>query len=522
MSTRRRPAKPKRFTLRLSGDDLTVADLRRVWETPVSVSLGRVAVRALEHSARVVQDLVAREETAYGINTGFGLLAHTRIARDELSLLQRNLVLSHAVGTGALLSDDVVRLTLVLKIASLVQGFSGIRVSTVRALVSLLEHDIYPCVPCQGSVGASGDLAPLAHITAALIGVGEVRVNGRVQTARKALANAGLKPVQLGPKEGLALLNGTQVSAALAIGALLQIENVFAAAVVAGSLSVDALKGSDVPFDARIHHVRRQPGQQHIASIYRKLLNHSEIRASHADCDRVQDPYSLRCQPQVMGACLDVMRFAAGTLVREANAVTDNPLVFPDDGSVCSGGNFHAEPVALAADQLALVIAEVGSMSERRTALLVDPKMSGLPAFLVDNSGLNSGFMMAQVTAAALVSENKSLAHPASVDSIPTSANQEDHVSMATYAARRLHLMAENAAAVVAIEMLAAVQGVEFHRPARSSPVLEEAIALVRQRVSRYEKDRFFAPDIEAAKALVTSGVFRSALGVVALDGGPG
>jgi histidine ammonia-lyase len=340
--------------------------------------------------------------------------------------------------------------------------------------------------------------------------------------AERALKAAGLVPVVLGPKEGLALLNGTQVSTALALSGLMQLENVFAAALVAGALSVDALKGSDAPFEARIHTVRRQPGQMQVAGIYRRLLSGSEIRASHVDCDRVQDPYSLRCQPQVMGACLDLMRFAAATLVREANAVTDNPVVFPEDGAVRSGGNFHAEPVAFAADQLALVAAEIGSLAERRISLLVDPKMSGLPAFLVESSGLNSGFMIAQVTAAALVSENKMLATPASVDSIPTSANQEDHVSMATHGARRLHAMAENVAAVIGIELLAAVQGIEFHRPIRSSEVLEAAARIVRGRVPRYEVDRYFAPDIEAAKSLVAAGVFRDALGTIALDGGAG
>jgi histidine ammonia-lyase len=355
-------------------------------------------------------------------------------------------------------------------------------------------------------------------LSAALIGVGHVRVAGRILPAARALARAGLEPVQLGPKEGLALLNGTQVSTALALTGLMQIEDVFCAALVSGALSVDALKGSDVPFDARIHTLRRQPGQQRVAAAFRKLLAGSGIRASHVECDRVQDPYSLRCQPQVMGACLDLMANAAATLVREANAVTDNPLVFPEDDSVCSGGNFHAEPVAFAADELALVIAEIGSISERRISLLVDPKMSGLPAFLVRDSGVNSGFMIAQVTAAALVSENKALAHPCSVDSIPTSANQEDHVSMATHAARRLTLMAGNAATVIGVELLSAVQGIEFHRPLKSSAALERAVALVRSRVKPYVSDRFMAPDLEAARSLVASGQFRDWPVGVSLD----
>ena len=506
MSSRKQSG-PAIFEWRAGFLDLT--SLRRVHEQPTRIVLSIKDVNRLKRGAAVVRGIVDREQTAYGINTGFGLLAQTRIPRDELRSLQRNLVLSHAAGTGPLLPDETVRLVIVLKVASLVQGYSGVRVETVRALCALLEHEIYPCIPGQGSVGASGDLAPLAHLAAALIGVGNVHVNGKTMPAARALAQVDIKPLDLGPKEGLALLNGTQVSTALAITALLRTEDVFGAALVAGALSVDALKGSDVPFDARIHALRRQPGQQHVAAAFRRLLAGSRIRASHVTCDRVQDPYSLRCQPQVMGACLDLLRQVSETLLREANAVTDNPLVFPEDGAVLSGGNFHAEPVAFAADQLALVIAEIGSISERRTSLLVDPKMSGLPAFLVQNSGVNSGFMVPQVTAAALVSENKALAHPCSVDSIPTSANQEDHVSMATHGARRSVAMAENAAAVVAIELLAAAQGIEFHRPLKSSRVLEDAISLLRTRVRHYDQDRYFAPDIAAAKAIVWSGAFR-------------
>ncbi len=510
---------PQRVRLSIGETDLDLATLRRVYRHPVRVSLTASAVAAIKASVAIVDRVIASGETAYGINTGFGLLAQTRIPKDDLRTLQRNIVLSHAAGTGAYLSDEVVRLIMVLKIASLAQGYSGIRLGTLRALIKLLDHEIYPCIPGQGSVGASGDLAPLAHMVAVLLGYGHARVNGEIITAEKALAIAGLEPIELGPKEGLALLNGTQVSAGLAIAGLLKIEDVFAAAVVAGALSIDALKGSDAPFDARIHLLRRQPGQSDVAAIYRRLLAGSVIRASHADCDRVQDPYSLRCQPQVMGACLDVMRSAAITLVREANAVTDNPLIFPEEGDVLSGGNFHAEPVAFAADHLALAIAELASLSERRLAILVDPKMSGLPAFLVQNSGLNSGFMLAQVTAAALVSENKALAHPSSVDSIPTSANQEDHVSMATYAARRLSQMAENSATVIAIELLAAAQGIGFHRPDKSSEVLEACRDIIRTRVPSYDEDRFFAPDIEAIKQLVLDGIFVPAIGAIGLSG---
>ena len=502
----------RKVRIALQGPELKLSTLRSALRSPARVALGRRELLRVRRSAQAIERVLAGGKTVYGVNTGFGLLAQTRIPTTELELLQRNLVLSHAAGTGALLGDAIVRLVLVLKIASLAQGYSGVRPATIRALQRLLETESYPCIPAKGSVGASGDLAPLAHLAAALIGVGRVRVRGRVLSADKALAQIGLKPLRLAAKEGLALLNGTQVSTALALAGLFAIENVFAAALVSGAMAVDALKGSDVPFDDRIHALRRQDGQRRVAGSLRALLAGSRIRASHLDCDRVQDPYSLRCQPQVMGACLDLIRTVSVTLQREANAVTDNPLVFARERQVLSGGNFHAEPVALAADQLALAIAEIGSMSERRLALLIDPKMSGLPPFLVQNSGVNSGFMVPQVTAAALVSENKMLAHPASVDSIPTSANQEDHVSMATHGARRLLEMAENAATVIGIELLAAAQGLEFHRPMKSSRRLERALRLVRSQVPPYSADRYFAPDIEAAKKLVVSGRMRALL----------
>jgi histidine ammonia-lyase len=499
---------PKRSTIRT--DSFSLASLRTAYSQPVAVTLSRPQIARVRRSAATVDRMIARGGAVYGVNTGFGILAQKRIPPDQLAALQRNLVLSHSVGVGALLSDAVVRLVLVLKIGSLAQGFSGVRLETLKALVRLLETDTYPCIPGKGSVGASGDLAPLAHLAAALLGVGQVRSGGRVMPAAEGLRRIGLKPLVLAPKEGLALLNGTQVSTALALAGLFAIQDVFGAALVAGALSVDALKGSDVPFDDRIHVLRRQPGQRRVARALKRLLTGSRIRASHLTCERVQDPYSLRCQPQVMGACLDVIESAAQTLLHEANAVTDNPLVFASDGEVLSGGNFHAEPVAFAADQLALAVAEIGSLSERRTALLIDPKLSGLPAFLVKESGINSGFMVAQVTSAALVAENKTLAAPASVDSIPTSAGQEDHVSMATHGARRLLEMAANAANVVAIELLAAAQGIEFHRPLTSSRPLEAALGTLRGAVPPYDRDRFFAPDIEAAAAFVSSGVLSA------------
>jgi histidine ammonia-lyase len=490
---------------------ISLSALRRIHEQPVVIKISPQDRGRIAQAGALVDKIVASGDAAYGINTGFGLLANTRIPNDQLELLQRNLLLSHAAGVGDALPDPVVRLILALKINALARGHSGITMGLMDGLLALLQHEVYPVIPAQGSVGASGDLAPLAHLSAVLLGLGHVRVGGKMLAASEGLRIAGLEPIRLRAKEGLALINGTQVSTALALAGLFGAEDVFAAAVVAGAMSVDALKGSDSPFDERIQQVRGQPGQITVAREYRELIAGSAIRASHLDCSRVQDPYSFRCQPQVMGACLDLIRNCSVTLGIEANAVTDNPLLF-EAGDVLSGGNFHAEPVAFAADTLALAIAEIGSLSERRTAVLVDPKMSGLPAFLVNNSGLNSGFMIAQVTAAALVSENKTIATPASVDSIPTSANQEDHVSMATHAARRLSVMVDNAAAVVGIELLAAAQGIDFHRPSRSSRRLEEVHAGIRRDVPFYAADRYFAPDIDAARSWVKSGRFGALL----------
>ena len=489
---------------------LSLEQLRTVLDGPVIVALTDAAWADVETSAATIAAIVAEGRTVYGVNTGFGLLANTSIAPGDLETLQRNLVLSHACGVGAALSDGVTRLMMVLKIASLSRGASGIRRETLEALIALVNADVLPVVPAKGSVGASGDLAPLAHMSCVLIGVGEARHGGEGLDAEAALARAGLKPLTLGPKEGLALLNGTQCSTALALAGLFAAENVFAAGIAAGALSVDALKGSDAPFDARIHALRGQPGQIAVAATLRGLMAGSAVRDSHREGDtKVQDPYSLRCQPQVMGAILDVLNAAAATLEREANAVTDNPLVFIEDGDVISGGNFHAEPVAFAADQIAMALCEIGNISERRTSILVDPKMSELPAFLVKESGLNSGFMIAQVTAAALVAENRMMSHPCSVDTVPTSANQEDHVSMATHGARRLLEMAENAAAVVGIELLAAAQGMEFHRPLTSSAALEQVFDQVRKAAAAYGSDHYFAPDIARATEGVRAGAYR-------------
>jgi histidine ammonia-lyase len=494
--------------MQAGGAPLTLFQLRALYGG-AAITLADAAIPAIARSAEAVARIVSSGATVYGINTGFGALAQTAIPTHQLAELQRRLVLSHSVGVGDLLPDDVVRLIIALKIVGLARGHSGVRPVVIESLLALLRTGVLPCIPAKGSVGASGDLAPLAHLAATLIGEGRARIGTEIMPSAEALRRAGLDALVLAPKEGLALLNGTQVSTALALAALFRTERIFAAAIVTGALSVDAAKGSDTPFDARIHAARGQRGQMDVAALYRSLLAGSAIRESHADCGRVQDPYSLRCQPQVMGACLDTIRHVAGILTIEANAVSDNPLVF-DNGDVLSGGNFHAEPVAIAADTLALAIAEIGALAERRLALLTDPVMSRLPAFLVTDPGINSGFMIAQVTAAALASENKSLAHPASVDSLPTSANQEDHVSMATFAARRLHDMAANTAGIVGIEWLAATQGIEFHAPCPTSPALARAMSIIRDQVAPYAEDRFFAPDIEAATSLVEAGALAA------------
>lgn len=489
---------------------LSLATLRLVARQHIPLELSPAAYKAIDASKAVVDDIIEEGRVVYSINTGFGALAKVRITEDKFETLQRNIVLSHATGVGKFLSDDAVRLILLLKINALAQGYSGMRREIVDFLIKLYNKKIYPCIPEKGSVGASGDLAPLAHLSLPLLGAGQVRVQGVVKNAGPELKKHKLKPLELAPKEGLALLNGTQVSTALALIGLFAAEDCYAAATVAGALSVDAAKGSTTPFDPEIQRVRRQQGQMDVAKVYINLLKGSAIRASHAHAHdpKVQDPYCLRCQPQVMGACLDHMRFAASIFEREANAVTDNPLVFPATGDVKSGGNFHAEPVAMAADTLALAISEIGAMSERRIAMLIDHKISGLPPFLVKDAGVNSGFMIAHVTAAALASENKTFAHPASVDSLPTSANQEDHVSMATFAARRLSDMAFNTATIVGIELLAAAQGVEFHQPLKTSPALQKALKIIRTYVGHYVEDHYFAPDIRVATRLVEEGSF--------------
>ncbi|QCD01052.1 histidine ammonia-lyase [Citrobacter portucalensis] len=500
-------------TMTLTPGQLSFTQLREIWQQPVKLNLDAGAIDAINTSVACVNNIVAEGRTAYGINTGFGLLAQTRIATEDLQNLQRSLVLSHAAGVGEALDDAMVRLIMVLKINSLARGFSGIRLSVIEALIALVNAEVYPLIPAKGSVGASGDLAPLAHMSLTLLGEGKARWQGEWLPATDALKKAGLEPITLEAKEGLALLNGTQASTAFALRGLIEAQELFASATVCGALTTEAVLGSRRPFDARIHAARGQRGQIDAATLYRHVLTDSSaLSQSHHNCEKVQDPYSLRCQPQVMGACLTQMRQVMDVLLVEANAVSDNPLVFAEEGDVISGGNFHAEPVAMAADNLALAIAEIGSLSERRIALMMDKHMSQLPPFLVKNGGVNSGFMIAQVTAAALASENKALAHPHSVDSLPTSANQEDHVSMAPAAGRRLWEMAANTRGVIAVEWLAACQGIDLREGLTSSPLLEQARQALREQVAHYTQDRFFAPDIECATELLAQGTLLQLL----------
>ncbi len=500
-------------TVSLNPGAAHLTDWRAILDGAVA-SLSSESAKNIASGQKIVEEIVAAGTVTYGVNTGFGKLASVRIADADLAKLQSNLIVSHAVGTGPALPDGVVRLLLAMKAASLARGASGVRPVVIEALTNALKADALPVIPAKGSVGASGDLAPLAHMTAALMGYGEIRLKGETLPAAEALKRAGLTTLALGAKEGLALINGTQVSTTLAMTGLAAIARVFDAALVAGALSVDALKGSDTPFDPRIQNLRGQPGQIKVAKTLLDLIAGSAIRESHRHGDtKVQDPYSLRCQPQVMGAVRDLIGNAAATLSIEANAVTDNPLVL-GPGEIVSGGNFHAEPVAFAADILAMAVCEIGNLSERRMALLVDPVMSGLPPFLARDAGLNSGFMIAQVTAAALASENKQKAYPASVDTIPTSANQEDHVSMATHGAFRLIDMAKNAASIIGVELMAAAEAIEHHRPLKTSARLEPVLALLRGKIAPLTEDRYLAPDLAAATEFVLSGAVGKAAGL--------
>ncbi|MHC1550196.1 histidine ammonia-lyase [Phyllobacterium sp. K27] len=491
---------------------VTLGTLRSVLFNSVEIELAPSSKSRIDACAQQVQSIIDSGQTVYALNTGFGKFSQTKVTSEQMELLQRNLVLSHSTGIGDLLPDETVRLMLVLKVIALARGFSGVRYDVIDFLVRLINAEVYPCVPAKGSVGASGDLAPLSHMASAMIGVGKMRYQGKVVSAQEGLRIAGLGPYRLGPKEGVGLVNGTQTSTALGLQGLFQAEHAMAASICTGALSVEAAAGLHGPYDPRIHAARGQAGQQKVAAEILRLVTGSEIRHANRDSGKVQDPYSLRCQSQVLGAALDAINYAANVLEIESNGVSDSPLIFTEQGDVVSGGNFHAEPVAIAADVLAIGIAETGAISERRLALLIDPIFSGLPAFLIKDGGINSGFMNVQVTAASLASENKSLAHPASVDSIPTSAGQEDHVSMATFAARRTVDMARNTSAIIGCELFGAAQGIELRRPLRATPALEAFVAKVREQASFVEVDRFMAPDIEWTTSLVESGYFYDAV----------
>ncbi|MBB94936.1 MAG: histidine ammonia-lyase [Rhodobacteraceae bacterium] len=485
---------------------VTLAELEDIYRNGTPVTLDPSSHAGITRAAERIARIAASDAPVYGVNTGFGKLASIRVDAADTARLQRNLILSHCCGVGTPLGADIVRLILALKLVSLGRGASGVRMELVVLLENMLARGVLPVIPGQGSVGASGDLAPLAHMAAVMMGEGEAVHDGVRMSGAKALAAAGLKPVTLTAKEGLALINGTQTSTALALAGLFRAQLAAQSALVTGALSTDAAMGSSAPFHPEIHALRGHRGQFEAGAALRELLDGSQIRQSHLDGDeRVQDPYCIRCQPQVTGACLDLLRQAARTLEIEANAVTDNPLVLSDD-TVVSCGNFHAEPVAFAADQIALAVCEIGAIAQRRIALLVDPALShGLPAFLSRAPGLNSGLMIAEVTSAALMSENKQLAHPASVDSTPTSANQEDHVSMACHGARRLLQMTDNLFNIIGIEALTAAQGVELRAPLTTSPVLQKAMEAIRAQVPTLEEDRYLAPDLERAATLVAS-----------------
>ena len=501
------------MTMILTPGSVSLAQLEQLYKNDCVCTLDKSCIAAVENSAGIVAKAAAGDAPVYGVNTGFGKLASTRIAPEDTTKLQRNLILSHCSGVGEPLSEQIVRLIMALKLISLGRGVSGVRLEITKQIEQMLEHGVIPVIPSQGSVGASGDLAPLAHMAAVMMGEGEAYYSGKRQNSVDALRAAGLKPVTLGPKEGLGLINGTQVSTALALVGLFDAWNLAQHSLITGALSTDAAMGSSAPFRSEIHEFRGHAGQKDAAAFLRNIMEGSKIRASHReDDDRVQDPYCIRCQPQVVGACMDILRQVAGTLEIEANAATDNPLVF-DDGSIISGGNFHAEPVAFAADQIALAIAELGSIAQRRVALMVDPALSfGLPAFLSPDPGINSGFMIAEVTTAALMSENKQKASPCSVDSTPTSANQEDHVSMACHAAYRLISMNKNLSQIIGIELLTAAQGIEFRAPLKTSKKLCAVIKTLRASISALQQDRYMANDLEAAADMIRSSALLTTL----------
>lgn len=491
------------MTITIAPNSNSLEDWRKVYRG-AGFSMSNKAAKQIDDGAAAVQAIIAKGEPVYGINTGFGKLASVRIGDKDLATLQRNLILSHSVGVGQFLDPQIVRLIAAIKIASLCHGASGARRSTIETIIKTINAGIIPAVPAKGSVGASGDLAPLAHFVAALMGVGELLCDGKAVPALDVLKANGIEPLVLSAKEGLALLNGTQVSTGLALAGLFEIETAYHASLVAGAMSLDGIKGTDVPFDERIHAMRPHVGQRDTAATLRKLIAGSEILKSHGGTTRVQDPYSFRCMPQVLGSCLDAIRHSAGILEIEAQSVSDNPLIFRN-GDVLSGGNFHAEPTGFAADYLAIAAVEVGSISERRISQLLDSSFSGLPAFLTEQPGLNTGLMMGQITSAALIAESKQMAHPGVIDSIPTSANQEDHVSMSAHSAFRLTPMAENIQSVVAVELLSAAQACDFHAPLKSSEPLERVRSALREVVPHLDEDRWQKPELAEAINLVRS-----------------
>jgi histidine ammonia-lyase len=505
--------------LTLTPGEARIADLRRIYRSDIPVRIDEACKSRVDAAAKIVADAARGDKPVYGINTGFGKLASTHIASAKTEQLQRNLILSHCCGVGEPLPREIVRLIIALKMLSLGRGASGVRWDLILRLQTFLQLDIIPVIPGQGSVGASGDLAPLAHLAAAMIGEGFVVYQDNTMPAADALKAVKLEPLKLGPKEGLGMINGTQVSTALALAGLFDAWSLAQTALISGALTTDALMNSPAPFRPEIHELRGLQGQIDVAHCLRALLEGSKIRESHRDDDeRVQDPYSIRCQPQVMGACLDQFRQVAHTLEIEANAVTDNPIVVVEDGSILSGGNFHAEPVAFGADQCALAISEIGSIAQRRIANTVDPAQNfGLPAFLSPDPGLNSGFMIAEVTSAALMAENKQRAVPCSLDSTPTSANQEDHVSMACHGARRLTEMNHNLAHIIAIELLVSVQGVELRAPIETSTRLRAIMKKVRAHVAALEEDRYLANDIAEIKKMVMDRSIIASLGEIGL-----
>ena len=494
---------------------VSLSQLERIYRLGLPARLHDSARAGIARAAARIEKAALGQVAVYGVNTGFGKLASIKIAPEDTATLQKNLILSHCCGVGEPMPQDVARLMMVLKLLSLGRGASGVRPEVVALIEAMLERGVTPVIPDQGSVGASGDLAPLAHMTAVMIGHGEAMVDGQVKPGAEALALKGLSPITLGAKEGLALINGTQFSTAYALAGLFQAWRAAQEALVISALSTDAIMGSTAPLEPEIHALRGQPGQIAAAATMRALLAGSEIRESHREGDaRVQDPYCIRCQPQVTGAAMDVLRMAARTLEIEANAATDNPLVL-SDGQIVSGGNFHAEPVGFAADMIAMAVAEIGAIAQRRVALMVDPTLSfDLPAFLTPKPGLNSGLMIAEVTTAALMSENKHLANPCVTDSTPTSANQEDHVSMAAHGARRLGRMVENLNRILGVELLCAAQGVEFRAPLATSAPLQSVLARLRQEVATLGQDRYLAPDLECAGRLVAEGAIAAASGL--------